>query len=260
MNQLNEFLVHASTIASEAGEILRKGFGTVRTIQYKGAVDLVTEYDHKSENHIISRLRALFPEHSFHGEESGPNPSHSESPFEWLVDPLDGTTNFAHGFPFFAVSIALLEEGRPIVATVFDPLRDELFTAMTGANATLNGEPCNVSSTSGLDRALLATGFPYDIRTHASNNLPQFNRMALRTQGIRRAGAAALDLCYTACGRLDGFWEVRLHPWDVAAGGLIVAAAGGKVTDIAGGDDWLRNASITASNGRIHAELLDALT
>ena len=255
----NEFLSAACAVAREAGEILSAGFGSAGQIEFKGTVDLVTKYDHESEAHILGRLRDLYPQHAIRAEESGLAVSREESPFEWLGDPLDGTTNFAHGFPFFAVSIALLEAGRPIVAAVFDPVRDELFAAIVGASATLNGAPIRVSGTDQLDRALLATGFPYDVRTHPRNNMTEFNRMALRTQGIRRAGAAALDLCYTACGRLDGFWELRLHPWDVAAGGLIVQAAGGKVTDIENGDEWLSGISVVASNGRVHTELLATL-
>ena len=143
---------------------------------------------------------------------------------------------------------------------MFDPVRDELFAAIAQADATLNGKTIRVSATARLEYALLATGFPYDLRTHARNNLTEFNRMALRVQGIRRAGAAALDLCYTACGRLDGFWEQRLHPWDIAAGGLIVQESGGKVTDIKGGPDWLNDLSIAATNRRLHSEMLAALT
>ncbi len=255
----NEFLSAACAVAREAGEILSEGFGAAGQIEFKGAVDLVTEYDHESEAHILARLHDLYPQHAIRAEEGGLAVSSDESPFEWLVDPLDGTTNFAHGFPFFAVSIALLEAGRPIVAAVVDPVRDELFAATAKADATLNGVPIRVSSVDRLERALLATGFPYDVRTHPRNNMAEFNRMALRAQGVRRAGAAALDLCYTACGRLDGFWELRLHPWDVAAGGLIVQAAGGKVTDIENSDEWLSAIAIVASNGRIHAQMLAAL-
>jgi len=259
-NELGKFLTVACTTAKEAGAILREGFGDALQIEFKGPVDLVTQYDRRSEEHIISRLRALFPKHSLRAEESGVTTGNEKSSFEWLVDPLDGTTNFAHGFPFFAVSIALLKSNQPIVAAVFDPIRDELFAAIRGSHATLNGVPIQVSTIAHLDKSLMATGFPYDVRTHARNNLAEFNRIALQAQGVRRAGAAALDLCYTACGRLDGFWELRLHPWDMAAGGLIVQAAGGKVTDITGENNWLNDSSIAASNGRIHAEMLTALS
>ncbi len=185
----NEFLSAACAVAREAGEILSEGFGAACKLKFKGAVDLVTEYDLESEAHILARLRVLYPQHAIRAEESGLAIHHDESPFEWLVDPLDDTTNFAHGFPFFAVSIALLEAGRSIVAAVFDPVRDELFAAIAGANATLNGAPIRVSDANRLDRALLATGFPYDVRTHPHNNITEFSRMVLRAQGVRRAGA-----------------------------------------------------------------------
>lgn len=259
-NQHHEFLVEASTAAMEAGKILRQGFGNVKQISYKGVADLVTEYDHKSERLILARLQSLYPHHSFRAEESGFTSSYEPSHFEWLVDPLDGTTNYAHGFPFFAVSIALLEGGQPIVGVVFDPLRDELFAASSTTKATLNGDPIRVSSTSRMKHSLLATGFPYNVRSLEKNNLSEFSRISLRAQGIRRAGAAALDLSYTACGRLDGYWELQLQPWDMAAGALVLQSAGGTVTDISGGDNWLSNPSIAASNGKIHSELLTALS
>ena len=258
-NESHEFLAEACTVATEAGAILREGYGDVLQIEFKGAVDLVTQYDRKSEEHILSRLRACFPTHSIRSEETGKISDNEQSPFEWLVDPLDGTTNFAHGFPFFAVSIALLHSNQPIVGAVYDPMRDELFAAKSGSNATLNGDPIKVSTIDQLDKSLLGTGFPYDVRTHPRNNLPEFNRLAVRAQGVRRAGAAALDLCYTACGRLDAFWELRLYPWDIAAGGLIVQAAGGKVTDIMGNINWFKSSSIVASNGQLHAALVETL-
>jgi len=256
----SEFFFEARQVARRAGEIVREGFGSVHKIEFKGQIDLVTDYDRKSEEHILSHLQDRFPRHSFHGEESGLISGNSTTRYKWFIDPIDGTTNFAHGVPFFAVSIALLEDGHPIIAVVFDPLRSELFAAVRGYNSTLNGEPIRVSTTSNLNNALLATGFPYDVRISEDNNLYQFNRLTRSCQGVRRLGSAALDLCYTACGRLDGYWELRLHPWDMAAGGLIVQAAAGTTTDIDGAKDWLKTPSIVASNGHLHSQLLGTLT
>lgn len=253
---MNEYLAAAETIAREAGEILRAGYGRAKQIDFKGAVDLVTEFDTASERHIVQRLGAAFPRHILRAEEGGLINGSADGDYEWLIDPLDGTTNYAHAFPVFAVSLALVRRGRVVVGVVYDPLRDELYSAEADAGATLNGRRIRVSSTADLGASLLATGFPYDVRTNPDSNLDHHAHFAVRAQGIRRAGAAALDLAWTACGRLDGFWELRLNPWDLAAGALIVLEAGGRVTDIHGGDDWLRFPSIVASNGRIHAAML----
>ena len=177
----------------------------------------------------------------------------------WVVDPLDGTTNYAHGFPMFCVSIALEIEGRVDVGVVYDPMRDELFTATRGGGAHLNGKPIKVSEETELGESLIATGFPYDLRTSDVNNLDHWNAMIYKVQAVRRAGSAALDLCYLATGRFDGFWELKLHPWDVAGGGLIVEEAGGKVTDLAEGPFSVYSQEILASNGNIHSQMSEIL-
>ncbi len=255
---MEEFRRQAEIIAREAGAIVREGFGKVESIEYKGDIDLVTEFDHKSEKHILNRLHALFPDHAIRAEEGGGHSS-SGNAFEWLIDPIDGTTNFAHGLPIFGVSMGLLQEGEVIAGVVYDPMRDELFSAAKAQDATLNGKQIRVSTAAALDQSLLATGFPYDVRTNPENNIDHFRNFILRTRAVRRPGAAAIDLVWTACGRLDGFWELRLSPWDVAAGALIVREAGGHVSDLTGGEDWLDPANIVASNGKIHTEMLTVL-
>lgn len=249
-------------IARRAGEVLRQGWGTVQSVGYKGDIDLVTEWDQASERLIIAALRQAFPDHFIYAEEGGES-GQAESGWAWLVDPLDGTTNYAHGFPVFAVSLAALYRGRTEVGVIYDPLRDECFTARRGAGVALNGVPIHVSATDALRRSLLATGFPYDVWTSPENNLDHFAHFILRAQGVRRPGAATLDLAYVACGRLDGFWELKLHAWDVAAGALLVEEAGGRVTDAQGHPSLnLSQAlipSIVASNGRIHDEMLAVL-
>ncbi|MCC6191480.1 MAG: inositol monophosphatase [Anaerolineales bacterium] len=251
-----DYLTLAIVAAREAGALLREGFGQATRVEHKGAIDLVTDYDRQAEALILARLRAAFPEHAINAEESGRT---AGSAREWLVDPLDGTTNFAHGFPQFAVSLALTEHGRLTVGVVYDPLRDELFAARSGQGATLNGAAIRVSAVRSLDQALLTTGFPYDIRTNPRNNLAEFTRFQLRCQAVRRPGAAALDCAWVAAGRADGYWELRVSPWDVAAGALIAREAGGRVTSPAGGDDFLGQDAIVVSNGLIHAEMLAVL-
>lgn len=249
-------------IARRAGEVLRQGWGTVQRVGYKGDIDLVTEWDQASEKLIIAALRQAFPDHFIYAEEGGES-GQAKSGWTWLVDPLDGTTNYAHGFPIFAVSLAALYQGRTEVGVIYDPLREECFTARRGAGAALNGVPIRVSATDALRGSLLATGFPYDVWTSPENNLAHFANFVLRAQGVRRPGAATLDLAYVACGRLDGFWELKLHAWDVAAGALLVEEAGGRVTDAQGRPGLnLSQAlipSIVASNGRIHDEMLAVL-
>jgi len=254
---MSAFLDAALEIAHGAAAILREGRGHAEQVDFKGEVDLVTEWDRRSENYILSGLRSAFPDHAMDGEESGFD--HVASDYVWAVDPVDGTTNFAHGLPVFAVSIALLHLGRPIVGVVVDPVRDEFYTAEAGAGAWLNGRPIHVSRTSDLAVSLLATGFPYDLRTNPDNNISHFVNFALRSQAVRRIGSAALDLAWTAAGRFDGYWEYRLNSWDVCAGALIVAEAGGLVTDARGGDHYLDGSSIIASNGLIHEAMLQVL-
>lgn len=257
MPHIEGALAVAISAARDAGALLKSGLGTARAIEYKGAIDLVTEMDRAAEDIIISTISKEFPDHGILTEESTERTS--SSGYRWIVDPLDGTTNFAHGFPVFCVSIALEVAGVVTTGVVYDPTRDELFTAERGKGAFLNGSAISVSGARSLDRALLATGFPYDIRVSKNNNLDNFSNFAVRAQAIRRAGAAALDLSYVAAGRFDGFWELRLKPWDVAAATLIVSEAGGRATDFSGADAGLYDGDIVASNSFIHGEMLDVL-
>jgi myo-inositol-1(or 4)-monophosphatase len=254
---MSGILKTAEAIVREAGALLLAGYGRAHQIEHKGAIDLVTEFDHRSEALIVSRLGDAFPDHAIRAEEGGPAGGASE--YEWLVDPLDGTTNFAHGFPVFAVSLALTQRGQLAVGVVYDPLRDELYAAQAGRGATLNGRPIRVSTQATLDGALLGTGFPYDVRTNPHNNFAQFIRFQLRAQAVRRAGSAALDCCWVAAGRLEGYWEFRMKPWDIGAGALIVRAAGGCVTTATGAEDFLGRDSIVVSNGLVHAQMLEVL-
>ena len=251
----------ASEIAREAGDVLRGFFSAGVATEYKGDVDLVTVADRTSEKQIRERLTAAFPEHGIFGEEG--TRERLDGEFCWYVDPLDGTTNFAHGFPHFCVSLGLEqrksglrpdEDGTLVAAVIYDPLRDELFCAERGRGALLNGRPMRVSRTPELAEALTATGFPSHKR-HMNPNIHFYQEFTLRSHGVRRAGSAALDLAYVAAGRLDGFWEFNLNPWDTAAGILLVEEAGGRVTDFAGNHFRLDSREILASNGLIHAEL-----
>jgi myo-inositol-1(or 4)-monophosphatase len=252
----------AAGIAREAGARLREFFAQGVETEYKGDVDLVTVADRTVEKLIRERLGATFPEHGMYGEEG--TRERMEQEFRWYVDPLDGTTNFAHGFPQFCVSMGLEqrpatlqpdEDGSLVAALIYDPLRDEIFTAERGRGALLNGKPLRVSGIPELAEALVATGFPSRKR-HASPNIHFYQEFTLRSHGVRRAGSAALDLAYVAAGRMDAFWEFNLNPWDTAAGILLVEEAGGRVTDFAGRHYRLESREILASNGLIHAELL----
>lgn len=243
--------------ARKAGGILQKRLGRIQRIDYKGAVNLVTEMDLRSETVIVSEIQKSYPDHGFLAEEKAQK--RTGSPFRWIIDPLDGTTNYAHGFPVYSVSIALEKEGEIIVGVVYDPARDELFAAEKGKGARLNGRRISVSSTSRLSRSLLATGFPYDLRESRVNNFDHFRNFALCTHAVRRCGSAALDLCYVAAGRFDGFWEMKLGPWDLAAGSLMVAEAGGRVTDFEGRPLGLDGRRVLASNSRIHRAMLKIL-
>jgi myo-inositol-1(or 4)-monophosphatase len=242
------------SIAREAGALLMEHFDRHITVEYKGEADLVTIADRKSEALIRDRIRALWPTHDVLGEEEGLRDTGSE--YRWYVDPLDGTTNFAHGFPVFCVSMALCHRDKMIAGLCFDPTRNELFTAERGQGALLNGGPIHVSKTSRLNESLVATGFPSHKR-HKNPNIHFYHQITLRTHGVRRAGSAALDLCYVAAGRLDGFWEFNLNPWDTAAGVLIVEEAGGKASNFSGGRFELNSRETLASNGRIHHALLN---
>lgn len=255
----NDRAAFARQIAEEAGEILMEGLGQVHEVRRKGSdVDLVTEIDLKSEELLVRRLQSAFPDDRVRGEESG---RHGNGAGEWLIDPLDGTTNYAHGLPIFCISIAYLEAGRPLVGVVHDPTRPQTFWAQEDGGAWLGSQPLQVSQVDALDRSLLVTGFPYDIRTTDDNNLAEYSLFSKKTRGVRRLGAAALDLAYVAAGWLDGFWELSLEPWDVAAGILLVNQAGGRVTRMDGGPDVLAEPiSTLATNGRIHDEILRELS
>ncbi|MGA8100825.1 MAG: inositol monophosphatase family protein [Candidatus Acidiferrales bacterium] len=248
-----QFLEVAMEAAREAGDIVMAGFDNPKKISYKSEVDIVTETDKRSEAAIITRLRNHFPQHAIVAEEGGGG-STPASRYVWHVDPLDGTTNFAHGFPVFAVSIGLVEDGEPIAGVVLNPWTRELFSAARGAGAYLGQKPIHVSRVAKLAESLLGTGFPVRKRS-ANPNIHYYGEFTLRSHGIRRAGAAALDLCSVACGRFDGFWEFGLHSWDVAAGMIIITEAGGKISDFAGGPYHPGDHVILASNGLIHKEM-----
>lgn len=252
------FLIIAIHAAKKAGLIQKRHYGKVRHIRYKSRnkLNLVTEVDQKCEKTIFSLLRRSFPTHNFWGEESGRGAGTSE--YTWLVDPLDGTTNYAHGYPFFCVSIALVKKNEPILGVIYDVLRDELFTAEKGKGAFLNGKRLKVSSTRTLEESLLSTGFAYAVReTHY--NLDNFRRFVLTAQGVRRDGSAAMNLAYVAAGRFDGFWERGIQAWDMAAGVLMVREAGGKVTDISGKPFDLLAQNALASNGKTHQAIFKTL-
>ena len=248
-----DYIPRIASIAREAGALLMEYFDQNIKIEYKGEADLVTAADRKSEALIRERIRSLWPGHDVLGEEEGLRDTGSE--YRWYVDPLDGTTNFAHGFPVFCVSMALEHKGRMIAGVCYDPTRDELFSAELGKGAYLNDQPIHVSKVPKLSESLLGTGFPSHKR-HKNPNIHFYHQITLRTHGVRRAGSAALDLCCVACGRFDGFWEFNLNPWDTAAGVLIVEEAGGRVTDFHGGQFQLNSRETLASNGLLHDALL----
>ncbi|MEK7807528.1 MAG: inositol monophosphatase family protein [Chloroflexota bacterium] len=252
---LTQILSTAITIAKNAGAILKENNGD-RQINFKGAIDLVTDYDKRSEAYIVSALRQAFPDHALHGEEG--TRVNKGADYEWLIDPIDGTTNFAHGLPIFSVSLGLAHHGEPVLGVVYDPSREEIFSAIKGEGAHLNGKPIRISTTSNLNHSLLVTGFPYDARTNPDNNVKEFVQFTMRSQAVRRLGSAALDLCYVASGRFDGFWEKRINLWDVAAGTIIVREAGGVVTE-ATGESPIPHHCIVASNGLIHDEMIAVL-
>lgn len=251
-------------LARGAGEILRAGFnprpsfGRALQVKYKSLIDPVTEMDHRSEEFLLGEIRRGFPSHRVITEESGT--LSGEACCVWTIDPLDGTVNYAHGIPIYSVSIAYAQDGQVVLAGVYDPMQDEFFGAQLGLGASLNGLPIRVSPTQDMDKSLLVTGFPYDIRTRSDNNLGHFSHLSLLTQGVRRLGSAALDLCYVACGRFDGFWELSIKAWDVAAGGLIAQEAGAQVTNVRGEPDYLLPPqSILAANPGLYSQLLRAL-
>ncbi|MBA5875635.1 MAG: inositol monophosphatase [Nitrospira sp. CR1.2] len=257
-DECSTYLATAVRAAETAGTVLldyaRSGF----RIDYKAAINLVTDADRQAEDCIVRTILSAHPSHRILAEERGQDGS-TDSPYQWIIDPLDGTTNFAHGFPFYAVSIGLEYRGECIVGVVLDPVRRELFTGIVGEGAYLNGKRLCVSPIDELGRSLLVTGFAYNIRETADNNLDHFSRISLRAQAIRRTGSAALDLCYVASGRFDGYWEVKLSPWDMAAGIVMVREAGGVVSGFGQDRFSLYGHELVATNGRIHRQLLDAI-
>jgi myo-inositol-1(or 4)-monophosphatase len=254
---LDQAFEFATGTARKAGAVLRDYQQRGVQAEYKGEIDLVTEADRASEALILDRIRAAYPDHAILSEESGANQQTSR--YKWIADPLDGTTNFAHGFPAFSVTLALLVDEVLELGVTYDPLRDELFTARRGRGAQLNDRAIHVSKTPLLDRALLCTGFPYDRRTNPLNNTQQFTDFLLQSQAVLRVGSAALDLAYVACGRLDGFWEFRLNAWDMAAGVLLVNEAGGHTSEPDGSPVRQWSGRVVASNGLLHAEMIDVL-
>ncbi|MGH7823793.1 MAG: inositol monophosphatase family protein [Candidatus Binatia bacterium] len=249
------FLSAAWVAANGAGTLIRDTWQQPKQIDYKGVIDLVTSIDRESERCIVETLQGRFPQHSILAEEET-TPVGTGNGYCWIIDPLDGTTNFVHGYAHFSISIALEHDGEIIVGLVYDPLRRECFRAARGHGATLNDNAIRISGVQELDKALLATGFPYDRREKADYYLTFFKAFMTRTQGIRRNGSAALDLCYVACGRIDGYWELELKPWDVAAGSLIVEEAGGKLSDFSGNRFTIGRNETLASNGAIHEEMV----
>jgi len=252
---MTEMMDFAQNLARQAGRLLAEKLTRHNEIYYKGAIDLVTEADKMSEELILAEISRRYPDHGILSEESAQK--NEQAPLRWIIDPLDGTTNYAHGFPFFCVSIALEKEGVVELGVIYDPTRNDLFFAELGGGAYLNGRKLQVSSVNDLSHGLLATGFPYDIRVSQENNLNYFNVMAKKAQAIRRAGAAALDLACLAAGRFDGFWELKLKPWDTAAGCLLVTEAGGIISDMAG-EPWnLSSPGLVASNGLIQGQMME---
>jgi myo-inositol-1(or 4)-monophosphatase len=257
-----EVLSFLSHLSRSAGKVLLDHFNgdfrIDRKNPFEGSIDIVTDADRASEALILEEIHREFPDHDILTEETPT--TRSGSPWLWVVDPLDGTVNFAHGFPVFCTSIALVEHGRLLAGMVYDPLRKDSFFAARDSGASLNGEPIHVSKANRIDRSLLATGFPYDQAISPDNNLAEFCAVAPRAQGMRRAGSAAMDLAYVAAGRLDGFWELKLNPWDMAAGMLLVEEAGGRVSDRSGQSTDMYTDIIVATNGHIHDLLVGLLS
>lgn len=256
--ELTEILSEMNRVAGAAGARLDEGCERPKSISYKGEVDLVTQYDTETEDLIRESLGKSFPGIGFVAEES--NQDGQPAPHTcFIVDPLDGTTNFAHGYPIFAVSIGLRENQKLVAGTICIPRLGEIYSARRGGGAFCNGKPIRVSSTKSLNTSLLATGFPYDRRTSDDDNLRELRRFIKTTQGVRRAGAAAVDLAFVAKGLLDGFWEPKLHQWDIAAGTVLVREAGGRVTDYNGNQIDIEKGWIVASNGQIHRQMLHTI-
>jgi len=251
-------LEDAVRISRLAGKLLKERLLTDFSVDHKGEVDLVTEMDRSAQDLIKQEILLKYPDHGILAEED----LHIQGSdgFRWIVDPLDGTTNYAHRFPIFSVSIAVANKNDILCGVVYNPVSEELFTSIQGEGASLNALPISVSKINSLNDSLLGTGFPYNIRESSQTNLDHFKEFALRTQGIRRCGSAALDLCFVACGRLDGFWELNLKSWDIAAGALIVREAGGVTTDFEGSALKMDGSRVLASNGHIHSRMMEVLT
>lgn len=243
--------------ALESGRFIKNSIGEVGKISYKGRINIVTDIDKKAEDMIIKKILANFPGHGILSEES--SPKGTASPYRWIIDPLDGTTNFVHAFPFFCVSIALEKDGAVVLGVVYDPMRGELFAAEDGKGAYLNNRRIYVSGTGKLSEGFLATGFGYGIKGARNTNIRNFRNFLMRSLAVRRAGSAALDLCYVACGRFDGFWELDLKPWDSAAGSLIVKQAKGIITRFDGAKYSIYDKDLLATNGLIHKQMVKIL-
>ncbi len=247
-------------VAARAGSILLRGFRSAETVvSYKSRTNLVTNMDRASEEFLFNEIGRMFPEDTIIAEEGSRKETTGE--YIWYVDPLDGTNNYAHGLPFFCVSIGLFSrtKNKIVSGVVYNPFLGEMFWASEGCGAFLNNSPIKVSAIDDIGISLVATGFPYDKETIEKNNIREFNQMLPKIQGIRRMGSAAIDLCYVACGRLDGYWEQQLSPWDTAGGSIVVEEAGGKVTRFGGGAFKPETPEILASNGRIHGQMMDIL-
>ncbi|MBN1782017.1 inositol monophosphatase [bacterium] len=257
MHDPHIFISTARNAALEAGEILRDGFGRLKSgdVALKGFGDYVTAMDHASEKHIISLIRRDFPDHRIMAEESGSDGDTGE--YRWLIDPLDGTANYVHGIPFYSVSIAIEHGGRLMAGVVYHVELNEMFSAEPGQGAMLNGEPVRVSDRKGLDKAMLGTGFPWRSKPYIGAYMDTFQHLFMQSAGMRRMGSAAIDLSYVACGRLDGFWEMHLRPYDIGAGILMVREAGGVVSDFNGADTSLASGNVVAANPEIHRQMLE---
>jgi myo-inositol-1(or 4)-monophosphatase len=251
-------LSYVEHLARQAGSILRAGYEMDHQVAYKGVIDLVTEVDHQSEKFLLGEVQKDFPDHHIFSEETGIIEGNAEH--VWYIDPLDGTVNYAHHIPIFCVSIAYASRGKLTLGAVYDPMRDEMFLGERSKGAYLNGRPLRVSSATELQKSLLVTGFPYTAWDTPQDNFANFVKFGKLTRGVRRLGSAAIDLCYVAAGRFDGFWEMALNPWDVAAGGLICEEAGARVTDVNGGADYLSvPQSVIAATPGIYDRMLEEL-
>ena len=256
--EVNSYLHFVQRIILESGGLIREGYYRHKEISRKSGRELVTSADIASEKFLHSQISTTYPDHKILSEELS-NSQATDVENLWVIDPLDGTNNFAHDFPFFAISIAFVHRNNLVLGVVYDPLREEIFWATCLSDAYLNGEKIAVSSAKELSESILATGFPYDLAPDTENNLDNFIDFSYASQGLRRAGSAALDLCYVAAGRLDGFWELKLRPWDMAAGALIVKKAGGIVTDFSGNPWQLNSDRIVAANSDIHSQMLSII-